>query len=91
LKLCKRNTFANLLPALDRVDDRQTGLAQLAEEALVVNTAPGPGAPRCCRAPGRPVAEALAGAHQGKMLRVEVEAVIISEGESEAVRARNGG
>jgi hypothetical protein len=35
----------------------------------------------------------LAGAHQGKMLRVEVEAIIIPgpEGESEAVRARNGG
>ena len=33
----------------------------------------------------------LAGAHQGKMLRVEVEAIIIPEGESEAVWARNGG
>ena len=33
----------------------------------------------------------LAGAHQGEMLRVEVEAIIIPEGESEAVRARNGG
>ena len=33
----------------------------------------------------------LAGAHQGEMLRVEVEAIIIPEDESEAVRARNGG
>ena len=33
----------------------------------------------------------LAGAHQGEMLRVEVEAIIIPEGESEVVWARNGG
>lgn len=73
---------------------------------MVVNTATGPGTPCCslgsvsrpssrvvrwAQAPGRPVAEALAGAHQGEIGRVEVEAVIIAEGESEAVRERNRG